>query len=187
MAVAILFYIQQKCLKKGHVFFQYTLLRVASVYFRTALFWFNQWKEIICVKVGSPALTWHFLLRRLFWGEGIDICIIILISVYSLKSKQNRLKIRSLFRVTVYVVTIPDRGLTQPPIQWIPGALSLRVKRSGLWSWQLYHHSPNTPPWRGAQLKKKHRDNLSLASYGILEDWYAVSPSLVIDYLGDWP
>jgi hypothetical protein len=26
----------------------------------------------------------------------------------------------------------------------------------------LYFHSLNTPPWRGAQLKKKHRDNFTL-------------------------
>jgi hypothetical protein len=61
---------------------------------------------------------------------------------------------------------------TQPPIQGIPGALSLGVKRSGRetdhWppssaevkEWvELYLHSPSTPPWRGAQLK--HRDNFT--------------------------
>jgi hypothetical protein len=26
---------------------------------------------------------------------------------------------------------------------------------------ELYIHSPNTPSWRGAHLKKKHRDNLT--------------------------
>jgi hypothetical protein len=26
---------------------------------------------------------------------------------------------------------------------------------------ELYFHSPNTPSWRGAQLKKKHRDNFT--------------------------
>jgi hypothetical protein len=57
-------------------------------------------------------------------------------------------------------------GPTQPPIQWVPGALSLGVKRPGreadhslpssaeIKEWvELYLHSPNTPPWRGAQLK----------------------------------
>jgi hypothetical protein len=58
-------------------------------------------------------------------------------------------------------------GPTQPPIQWVPGALSLGVKRPGLdadhsppsnaevkeWM-ELYLHSPNTRPWRGAQLKR---------------------------------
>jgi hypothetical protein len=60
-------------------------------------------------------------------------------------------------------------GPTQSPIQWLPGALSLGVKRVGceadhslpssaeVKEWvELYLHSPNTPPWRGAQLK--HRD-----------------------------
>jgi hypothetical protein len=58
-------------------------------------------------------------------------------------------------------------GPTQPPIQWVPGALSLGVKRlrhEGDHSAsssaevkecvELYLHSPNTPSWRDAQLKK---------------------------------
>jgi hypothetical protein len=49
-------------------------------------------------------------------------------------------------------------------------------KAAGAWSWpltpsssevkecvELYLHSPNTPPWRGAQLK--HRDNLTFYLY----------------------
>jgi hypothetical protein len=62
-------------------------------------------------------------------------------------------------------------GPTQPPIQWVPGALSLGVKRpvreadhshpsSAEVKWvELYRHSPNTPTWHGAQLK--HRDNFT--------------------------
>jgi hypothetical protein len=65
-------------------------------------------------------------------------------------------------------------GPTQPPIQWEPSALSLGVKRSGREAGrsfpssvevevrvELYFHSPNTPSWRGAQLKK-HRDYFTL-------------------------
>jgi hypothetical protein len=57
----------------------------------------------------------------------------------------------------------PALGPTQPPIQWVPGALSLGVKRPGreadhsppssaeVKEWvELYLHSPNTPSWRGA-------------------------------------
>jgi hypothetical protein len=64
-------------------------------------------------------------------------------------------------------------GSTQPPIQWVPGALSLGVKRAGREadhsppssaevkeSVELYLHSPSTPSWHGAQLK--HRDNFTL-------------------------
>jgi hypothetical protein len=64
-------------------------------------------------------------------------------------------------------------GPTQPPIQWVPGALSLRVKRPGrepnhsppssaeVKEWvELYLHSPNTSSWPYAQLK--HRDNFTL-------------------------
>jgi hypothetical protein len=63
-------------------------------------------------------------------------------------------------------------GPTQPPIQWVPGALSLVVTRPGreadgshpssaeVNEWvELYLHSPNTPSWCGAQLK--HRDSFT--------------------------
>jgi hypothetical protein len=63
-------------------------------------------------------------------------------------------------------------GSTQPPIQWVRGALSLGVKRLGreadhqppsraeVKEWvELYLHSPNTPSWRGARLK--HRGNFT--------------------------
>jgi hypothetical protein len=58
--------------------------------------------------------------------------------------------------------------------EWVPGTLSLRVKRPGRVAdhsspssaevkecVELYFHSPNTPSWRGAQFKKKHRDNFT--------------------------
>jgi hypothetical protein len=61
---------------------------------------------------------------------------------------------------------------TQPPIQWVTGALSLGVKRprheadhSPPFSAEvkecveLYLHSPNTPPRLGAQLK--YKDNFT--------------------------
>jgi hypothetical protein len=40
----------------------------------------------------------------------------------------------------IFLFTIVSRTAlepTQPPIQWIPGALSLGVKRQGLWTWTL--------------------------------------------------
>jgi hypothetical protein len=58
-------------------------------------------------------------------------------------------------------------GPTQPSIQWVPRALSLGVKWPGCEAdhsspssakvkkcMELYLHSPNTPSWHGAQLKK---------------------------------
>jgi hypothetical protein len=54
-------------------------------------------------------------------------------------------------------------GPTKPPIQWVPGALSLEVKRPGREvdhspssaevkeCVEIYLHSPNTPSRRGAQ------------------------------------
>jgi hypothetical protein len=62
----------------------------------------------------------------------------------------------------------PNLGPIQPPIQWVPGALSLGLKQPRREAdhspqsmpevknaWELYLHSPNTPSWRGAQLRKK--------------------------------
>jgi hypothetical protein len=71
----------------------------------------------------------------------------------------------------IFLFTIASRtalGPTQPPIQWVPGAFSMRVKRPGREAdhsppssakakerMELYLQSPNTPSWRGVQLKKK--------------------------------
>jgi hypothetical protein len=73
----------------------------------------------------------------------------------------------------IFLFTTASRtavGPTQPPIQWVPGALSLGTKRPGREAHhsspsnaevkecvELYLRSPNTPKWRDAQLKK-HRD-----------------------------
>jgi hypothetical protein len=61
----------------------------------------------------------------------------------------------------------PVLGPTQPPVQWVPRALSLGVKRPGCEadpsprsSAKVY--SPNTPSWRGAQLKKSTGTTLPL-------------------------
>jgi hypothetical protein len=63
-------------------------------------------------------------------------------------------------------------GPIEPPIQGVPVALSLEVKRLGREAdhsppssaevkecVELYLHSPTTPSWRGAELK--HRDNFT--------------------------
>jgi hypothetical protein len=60
----------------------------------------------------------------------------------------------------------PVLGPTQPPIQWVPGALTLAVKRVGCeadhslpssaevkYEWS-YKSTPPTPSWRSSQLKK---------------------------------
>jgi hypothetical protein len=75
----------------------------------------------------------------------------------------------------IFLFTTASRttlGSTQPPIQWVPGDLSLVVKRPRREAdhsppssaevkecVELYLHSPNTPSWRGAQLN--HRDNFN--------------------------
>jgi hypothetical protein len=71
-------------------------------------------------------------------------------------------------RANIFLFTTASRtalGPTQPPIQWVPGALSLGVKRLGREAdhsppssfevkecVELYLHTPNTSSWRGAQL-----------------------------------
>jgi hypothetical protein len=75
----------------------------------------------------------------------------------------------------IFLFTTASRmalGPTQPPVQWVPGALSLGVKRPGceadnsppsnaeVKEWvELYLHSANTPSWRGTWLK--HRGNFT--------------------------
>jgi hypothetical protein len=73
----------------------------------------------------------------------------------------------------IFLFTTASRkglGPTQPPIQFVPGTLSLGVKRSGREAddsppssaevkkyVELYLHSPSTPSLRGDPLRKKHR------------------------------
>jgi hypothetical protein len=72
-------------------------------------------------------------------------------------------------------------GLTQPPTQGVPGALSVEVKRPGREAdhsptssaevkecVELYLHSPNTPSCRGAQLK--HRDNFTFTLWDLTRE-----------------
>jgi hypothetical protein len=72
----------------------------------------------------------------------------------------------SLRGLGIFLFTTASRtalGPTQPPIQWVPGALSQGLKRPGREadhsppstaevkeSVELYLHSPSTPSWRGA-------------------------------------
>jgi hypothetical protein len=81
----------------------------------------------------------------------------------------------------IFLFTTASRtalGPTQPPIQWVCGVPSLRVKRPGREAdhssssssevkecVELYLCSPNTSSWRGAQLKK-HRENFYFCRVG---------------------
>jgi hypothetical protein len=84
----------------------------------------------------------------------------------------------------IFLFTTASRqvvGPTQPPIQWLPGAPSLGVKRPGLEvnhsvpssaevkeCVELYLDFPNTPSWRGSQLK--HRENFTFTFTKDLRD-----------------
>jgi hypothetical protein len=92
---------------------------------------------------------------------------------YGLDGRGSR--VRSPTGLGIFLFTTASKtalGPTQPPIQWVPGALSLGIERPGreadhsppssaeVKEWvELYLHSYNTPSWRGAQLK--HRDNFT--------------------------
>jgi hypothetical protein len=81
--------------------------------------------------------------------------------------------------VGIFLFTTASRtalGPTQPPIQWVPGALSLGVKRQGreadhspssgaeVKEWvELLPPLPHTPSWRGAHLKQ--RDNFTFTFF----------------------
>jgi hypothetical protein len=78
--------------------------------------------------------------------------------------------------IFLFTASRPALGPTQPPIQCVPGDLSLGVNRpeceadnsptssAEVKEWvELYLHSPNTPSWRGAQLK--HRENLTFLRF----------------------
>jgi hypothetical protein len=61
-------------------------------------------------------------------------------SRYSDCLRAGRPRDRSPGRVKNFLFSTSSRpalGSTQPPIKWVPGALSLGVKRPGSWSWQL--------------------------------------------------
>jgi hypothetical protein len=70
-------------------------------------------------------------------------------------------------------------GPTQPPIQGVPGVLSLGVNRPGREAdcsppsiaevkecMELYLHSPNMPSWHGAQLKEAQEQLHHLPHFG---------------------
>jgi hypothetical protein len=80
------------------------------------------------------------------------------------------LRLNSWQGLGIFLFTIVSRMAlepAQPPIQWVPGALSLGVEQPGREAdhlapssaevkecVELYLHSSNTSTWRGAQLKK---------------------------------
>jgi len=74
-------------------------------------------------------------------------------------------------------VSRPALGPTRSPIQWVPGALSLGVRRPGCEAdrsppasaevkeyVELYLHYPNTPLWRRVRFKKSTGTTLPLPS-----------------------
>jgi hypothetical protein len=101
---------------------------------------------------------------------------------YGLDDRDSRVRFPAGGLGIFYFTTASRPALvpTQPPIQWVPGALSLEVKRpmreadhsppssAEVKEWmELYLHSSNTPSWRCAQLKKR-RDNFTftLTNFG---------------------
>jgi hypothetical protein len=96
-------------------------------------------------------------------------------------------------KLGIFLFTTVSRtalGPIQPPIQSVTGALSLGVKRPGreadhspsssaeVKEWvELYIHFPNTPSWRGAQLK--HRDNFTFTfTFTFIFDYHTILRAL---------
>jgi hypothetical protein len=101
---------------------------------------------------------------------------------------------RGLGTILFTTASITALGPTQSPIKWVPGALSLGVKRPGreadhsppssaeVKEWlELYLHSPNTPSWRGAQLK--HRDKFNFTFYFAIINWITLAQVRVQPWL----
>jgi hypothetical protein len=101
----------------------------------------------------------------------------------------------SLRGLGIFLFTTTSRtalGPTQLPIQCVPEALSLEVKRPECEAdrsppssaevkecVELYLHTPNTPSWRGAQFKKKAQGQL----YHYLLSLFHRPPSLFLYFL----
>jgi hypothetical protein len=103
------------------------------------------------------------------FADDMGICYKNINLGYGLDDRGSR--VRSQRGLGIFLFNTASRtalGPGQPPMQWVPGALSLEVKRPGRkadhspptsaevkeWA-ELYLHSPNTPSWRGSQLKWK--------------------------------
>jgi hypothetical protein len=89
-------------------------------------------------------------------------------------------------------------GPTQPPIQWVPGALYLGVKRpvreadhsppssAEVKEWvELYLPSPSTPSWHSALLKHRGNFTFTFTFYSFVIDGVQISilvPGIVVTY-----
>jgi hypothetical protein len=98
---------------------------------------------------------------------------------YGLDDRDSRVRFPA--GLGIFLFTTASRtalGPTQSPIQWVPGVLSLEVKRTGREAdhsppssaevkecVELYLSSSNAPSWPGAQLKKKTQGQLYLYFY----------------------
>jgi hypothetical protein len=88
-------------------------------------------------------------------------------------------------RLGIFLFTTASRpalGPLQPPTQWVPGSLSLGVKREGREAdhsspssaevknaWSYTSNPPKTPSWRGAQLRAQGELYFFTNTTGILE------------------
>jgi hypothetical protein len=84
---------------------------------------------------------------------------------YGLDDRVSSVRFPAGLGIFLFTASRTALGPTQPPVQWVLGALSLGVKRPGCEAdrsppssaevekcVELYLHSPNTPSWRGAYL-----------------------------------
>jgi hypothetical protein len=115
------------------------------------------------------------------------------LSLYSAGLRAGRSGFDSRRGLGIFLFTTAALGPTQRPIQWVPGTLFLGVKRPGREAdhsppssaevkecMELYLHSPNIPPWRGAQLKAQGQLYLYIYVY---HPCYIPRPFILLDLI----
>jgi hypothetical protein len=67
-----------------------------------------------------------YMYRMMSRGSSVDIAI-----GYGLDDRGSRVRFRRVLRIFLFsTASRPAMGPTQPPFQWVPGALSPEIKRS---------------------------------------------------------
>jgi hypothetical protein len=166
-------------LTNGETFFLWCLRKLygPTTLFTTGIKW-KHGGEFVCVSVRIVSILLNEFRLNLILGAHIrfvgqilfSICIVSFSSTSrSRSSALSLLQGNSSCHLDFGLPTVfttaswTALGLTQPPIQWVPWALSLGIKRQGREAdhsppssakikecVELYLHSPNTPSWRSA-------------------------------------
>jgi hypothetical protein len=147
----------------------------------------SSWRSTSC-RLSATAYSLYLQLPLHIW-KSCDSSVGTALG-YGLDDRGSRVRFRRGLGIFLFTTASrPALGPTQPPIQWVPGDLSLGVKWPGretdhspppsaeVKEWvELYLHSPNKPSWRGAQLKESTGIHLPLL-YLSLNIWRPTPPA----------